>query len=131
MKAVGGKMRLDLAQYRELASFAQFGSDLDKATRDQLTRGERLMEILKQPQYQPQPLANQVMILFAATNGFLDDLPVEDCRRFESEMHQYLGEKYHDCYHEIETKKVLTPELEQKMKQGIAEFKQQFTKKVV
>jgi len=126
MKTVGGRLRLELAQYRELASFAQFGSDLDKATRDQLTRGERLTEILKQPQFQPQPLARQVLIIFAATAGFLDNLPVERVREFEVKMHQYLEEKYHDIYHEIETKKALTPELEAKMKQGIGEFKETF-----
>lgn len=127
MKAVGGRLRLELAQYRELASFAQFGSDLDKATRDQLTRGERLTEILKQPQFQPQPQSRQVMIIFAATSGLLDDLPVDKVPEFEARMHEYLGEKYHDCYHEIETKKTLTPELEAKMKQGIAEFKAKFS----
>ncbi|OPZ22550.1 MAG: ATP synthase subunit alpha [candidate division BRC1 bacterium ADurb.BinA364] len=126
MKAVGGKLRLELAQFRELAAFAQFGSDLDRATQRQLTRGERLREILKQPQYQPQPQSNQVMIIFAATNGFLDDLPVEDCGRFEAEMHKYLQNKYHDVYYEIETKKALTKELEEKMRKGIGEFKEKF-----
>ena len=126
MKAVGGKLRLELAQYRELAAFAQFGSDLDKATLAQLRRGERLTEILKQPQYEPQPLARQVVIIFAATGGFLDDLPASLCGRFEKEMHEYLGERYHDIYHDIETKKEISPELEQKMKQGVAEFKRQF-----
>ena len=126
MKSVGGKMRLELAQYRELAAFAQFGSDLDKATQQQLTRGERLMEILKQPQYEPQPLANQVVIIFAATNGFLDDVPAEDCTRFEREMHEYLNENYLDVYHEIETKKQLSDELEEKMKKAITEFKEKF-----
>jgi F-type H+-transporting ATPase subunit alpha len=127
MKAVGGKMRLDLAQYRELAAFAQFGSDLDKATQAQLTRGERLVEILKQPQYEPQSLSRQVVIIFAATNGFLDDLPVLDCGRFESEMHDYLGEAYHDIYHEIETAKEISAELEEKMKKAVGEFKEKFT----
>lgn len=126
MKSVGGRLRLELAQYRELAGFAQFGSDLDKATRDQLTRGERLTEILKQPQFLPQPQAKQVMIIYAATAGFLDDLPVEKLRDFEIQMQAYLEEKYHDVYHEIETKKTLTPELEAKMKAGIQEFKDKF-----
>ena len=126
MKSVGGKMRLELAQYRELAAFAQFGSDLDKATRQQLTRGERLMEILKQAQYDPQSLANQVVIIFTATNGFLDDVPAEDCTRFEKEMHEYLNENYLDIYHEIETKKQLSDELEEKMKKAILEFKEKF-----
>ncbi len=90
MRQVAGALRLDLAQYRSLAAFAQFGSDLDKASQAQLNRGKRLVEILKQPQYQPLPVEKQVAIIFAGTNGLLDDLAVEDCRPFESEFYKFL-----------------------------------------
>jgi F-type H+-transporting ATPase subunit alpha len=90
MKQVAGSLRLDLAQYRELAAFAQFGSDLDKASQAQLARGRRLVEILKQDQFQPLPVEKQVTIIFAGTNGFLDDLEVEECRPFEGELYRYL-----------------------------------------
>ena len=90
MKAVAGTLRLDLAQYRELAAFAQFGSDLDKATQAQLARGQRLTEILKQPQYQPIDVEKQVLIIWAASNGFLDDVPVDQSRRFESELVRFM-----------------------------------------
>src|SRR5690606_14522298 len=90
MKQVAGRLRIELAQYRELAAFAQFGSDLDKATQARLARGERLTEILKQDQYQPMPVEEQVAIIFAATNGYLDDIPVEQVRPFEKEFLPYL-----------------------------------------
>ena len=108
MKKVAGGLRLDLAQYRELAAFAQFGSDLDDATQRQLTRGSRMVEILKQGQYLPMPLEKQVAIIWVATNGYLDDLPLESCRKFEAEFHEYIGNKYADVYHEISTKKELS-----------------------
>ena len=85
MRQVAGTLRLDLAQYRELAAFAQFGSDLDKATQAQLTRGARLVEILKQPQYEPLPVERQIALIFAGTNGYLDTIPVSDVRAFEVE----------------------------------------------
>src|SRR5574338_237298 len=90
MRQVAGTLRLDLAQYRELAAFAQFGSDLDKATLNQLNRGRRLVEVLKQPQYQPIPVEKQVVILYAATNGYLDPVPVEQVRAYESELYRFL-----------------------------------------
>src|SRR5947208_542248 len=90
MKSIAGSLRLDLAQYRELAAFAQFGSDLDKSSQAQLNRGKRLVEILKQSQYQPLPVEKQIAIIFAATTGLLDDLAVEDCRAFESELYKFL-----------------------------------------
>ena len=90
MKSVAGSLKLDLAQYRELAAFAQFGSDLDKATLAQLNRGQRLVEILKQPQYKPMPVEKQVAIIWIATNGYLDDIPVAEVRRFEAELYEYL-----------------------------------------
>src|SRR5213596_3682371 len=90
MRAIAGTLRIDLAQYRELAAFAQFGSDLDKQTQAQLNRGKRLVEILKQPQYQPLPFSKQILIIFAGTNGFLDDLNVEQIREFETELYKYV-----------------------------------------
>src|SRR4029453_8306554 len=90
MRQVAGTRRLDLAQYRELASFAQFGSDLDKATQQQLARGQRLVEILKQPQYQPMAIESQVLVIWAASNGFTDDVAVEDVRAFEAELLKFV-----------------------------------------
>ena len=90
MRQVAGTLRLDLAQYRELAAFAQFGSDLDKPTHSQLNRGRRLVEILKQPQYQPLPVEKQVAIIFAATNGYLDAIAVEQLRAYEAELYRFL-----------------------------------------
>jgi len=124
MKAVGGRLRLDMAQFRELQAFAQFGSDLDVATQRQIRRGERLTEILKQDLYQPLTLWEQVVALFAGTNGFLDDLPRPAVGRFEAEMRAYLDANYHDVVHDIETKKTLPPELSERLRKGIAEFKE-------
>ena len=90
MRQVAGSLRLDLAQYRELAAFAQFGSDLDKATQAQLNRGRRLVEILKQPQYQPLAVEKQVIIIYAATKGFLDNVAIEDVRRYEEDLYRFL-----------------------------------------
>jgi len=126
MKTVGGRLRLDMAQYRELAAFAQFGSDLDKATQLQLTRGQQLTEVLKQDQYQPLSLSDQVIIIFAGTNGFLDDLPQEAVLRFEAELKKFIDEKYHDLAHEIETTKQMSDELAAKLRKAIGEFKAGF-----
>jgi F-type H+-transporting ATPase subunit alpha len=126
MKKVAGRLRLDLAQYRELAAFAQFGSDLDEATQRQLTRGARQVEILKQEQYIPMPLERQVAIIWVAGNGYLDDLPVEVCRRFEREFHEYLAEKYADIHHEISTKKDLPDTVAAKLKDAVTKFKEEF-----
>ena len=93
MKKIAGRLRLDLAQYRELAAFAQFGSDLDKATQAQLTRGQRTVEILKQGQYEPLPLYKQVLIIYTATQGHLDDMPVESLKQFEIEFYKFMDEK--------------------------------------
>ena len=128
MKKVGGRLRLELAQYRELAAFAQFGSDLDAATKAQLTRGERLVEVLKQDQYTPYPLWKQVAIIFAATNGFLDDVEIKKIRGFEKALFPFLEEKYADISHTIETKKDLSPELQETMKKAIGEFKADYLK---
>ena len=101
MKKVAGSLRLDLAQYRELAAFAQFGSDLDKATQRQLTRGERMVEILKQGQYVPMPLEKQVAIIFAGTQGYLDDVPVDELAAWEEDFHAFMAEKHASVLHAI------------------------------
>src|SRR5947199_574677 len=106
MKSVAGALRLDLAQYRELAAFAQFGSDLDKASQAQLNRGKHLVEILKQGQYQPLPIEKQIVIIFAGTKGYLDDLPVERCRKFEEELYRFIDNAHRGGWDEIRTKKV-------------------------
>jgi F-type H+/Na+-transporting ATPase subunit alpha len=126
MKAVAGTLRLELAQYRELAAFAQFGSDLDKASIDQLNRGKHLMEILKQGQYQPLPVEKQTLIIFAGTQAFLDDLPVEQCRRFEEELYRFIDNAHPDIWEEIRRKKALDDTLRNKMKAAIQEFKSRF-----
>jgi F-type H+-transporting ATPase subunit alpha len=126
MRKVAGRLRLDLAQYRELAAFAQFGSDLDKATQAQLTRGERMVEILKQDQYVPMPLEQQVMIIFAGVNGYLDDIPVERVKEFEKKFLAFMQEKYPDVGHDIDRTKDLTEETEKKLHQAVKEFKAQF-----
>ncbi|SMC00087.1 ATP synthase F1 subcomplex alpha subunit [Thermanaeromonas toyohensis ToBE] len=126
MKQVAGRLRLDLAQYRELAAFAQFGSDLDKATQARLARGERMVEILKQDQYQPMPVEEQVAVLYAAINGYLDDLPVERVRPFEAEFLRYLRSQRPEVLAGIREKKELTPEIEAQLKQAIGEVKATF-----
>ena len=108
MRQVAGRLRLDLAPYRELAAFAQFGSDLDKATRAQLTRGERMVELLKQEQYVPMPVEQQVISIFAGVNGYLDDLPVEAVRRFEQEFLAFVEKEYPEVPHDIRTTKDLS-----------------------
>jgi len=130
MKSIAGSLRLDLAQYRALAAFAQFGSDLDKASTDQLNRGKRLVEILKQGQYSPLPVEKQIMIIYAGTKGYLDDLPVEQCRRFEEEMYKYIDNTHRALFDEIRTKKALDKELEPKVKSVIAEFKKRFVEQM-
>jgi F-type H+-transporting ATPase subunit alpha len=126
MKQIAGGLRLDLAQYRDLAAFAQFGSDLDKASLAQLNRGKHLTEILKQGQYQPQPVEKQIVIIFAGTQGYLDDLPVEQCRRFEEELYRYVDNAHRGLWEEIRTKKVLDDDLRSKLKAVVDEFKARF-----
>ncbi len=126
MKQVAGMLRLDLAQYREMEAFAQFASELDESTRKLLIRGERMVEILKQDQYQPMPVEEQIAVIFVGINGYLDDLPVEACRRFESEFLQYLRSSHPDLLSEIKEKKEISPELEEKMKKAVEEFKKIF-----
>jgi F-type H+-transporting ATPase subunit alpha len=126
MRSVAGTLRLDLAQYRELAAFAQFGSDLDKTSQAQLNRGKRLIEILKQGQYSPIPVEKQVLIIFAGTQGFLDDLPVEDVRRFEAELYKYAETAKPDLLTSIREKRELTDEIKANVIATIKELKQQF-----
>jgi F-type H+-transporting ATPase subunit alpha len=122
MKQVAGTMKLDLAQYRELASFAQFGSDLDKATQAQLDRGVRLVEMLKQPQYAPMSLGEEVVVLFSGVRGFIDKYPVESLKNYESQMLSYVTSKYPEIFEEIDEKQILSPELEEKMGKILTEF---------
>jgi len=126
MKGVAGRLRIDLAQYRELASFAQFGSELDKVTQAQLTRGERMTEILKQGQYEPLPLSKQVMIIYAGVTGHLDDMPLDWLKKFEADFYKFMAEKYPDVEHEIETVKELGDALTNKLNRAINEFKTEF-----
>jgi F-type H+/Na+-transporting ATPase subunit alpha len=124
---VAGSLRLDLAQYRELAAFAQFGSDLDKATLNQLNRGRRLVEVLKQPQYQPLPVEKQVVIIYAATNGHLDAVEVEQVRAFESGLFQFLETRYPTVLTSLAEKKQIDDELKGALNGAVKEFAQQFT----
>jgi F-type H+-transporting ATPase subunit alpha len=126
MKSIAGSMRLDLAQYRALAAFAQFGSDLDKASVDQLNRGKHLVEILKQGQYAPLPLEKQIVVIYAGTRGFLDDLPVEQCRKFEDGLYQFVDNAHSGIWQEIRTKKALDDGLRGKIEAAIKEFKERF-----
>ena len=126
MKQVAGSLRLDLAQYREMAAFAQFGSDLDKATQAQLARGERLVEILKQDQYQPLPVENQILIIYAGVNGFLDPYPVDVLQKYERELYKFIEEKHPEIFKEIDEKKELDDELDGKIRGALEEFKEVF-----
>ncbi|MCU1329034.1 MAG: synthase alpha subunit [Bryobacterales bacterium] len=128
MKSVAGPLRLDLAQYRELAAFAQFGSDLDKSSQAQLNRGKRLVEILKQPQYSPLPVEKQVAIIFAATRGLLDDLAVEDCRAFETELYKFLENSKPTILNTIREKKAFDKPLEAELTTAVNELKDRFRK---
>jgi len=124
MKQVAGRLRLDLAQYRELEAFAQFGSELDQATQKQLARGERVVEVLKQPQYRPMPVEQQVMIIFAVTNGLLDDVPVETIRGWEQGFRDFMAAQHRDLGEEIRTRKVLGDDLSARLRAAIDAYKQ-------
>lgn len=128
MKKVAGSLKLDLAQYRELAAFAKFGSDLDKATQRTLAKGERLVELLKQGQYAPVPVEKQVLSVFAGTQGYLESISVSDVKRFEKELIEFVDVNYSDIYKEIKEKKVLGDELVDKIKKAIDEFLTKFTR---
>jgi F-type H+-transporting ATPase subunit alpha len=131
MRQVAGALRLDLAQYRSLAAFAQFGSDLDKASQAQLNRGKRLVEILKQPQYKPLPVEKQVAIIFAGTNGLLDDLAVEECRPFETELYRFLENSRPAILNDIREKKTIDDALKADLTAAINEVKARIKKPVV
>ncbi len=122
MKQVAGTLKLDLAQYRELAAFAQFGSDLDKATQAQLNRGVRLVELLKQPQYRPMSLSEEVLILFAGGRGFVDKYPLERLKGYEEQLLSFVGSKYPDLMKEIDEKQEISNDLEKKMRDTLTEF---------
>ena len=126
MKQVAGTLRLDLAQFRELAAFAQFGADLDKATMSQIERGRRMVELLKQDQYVPLAVEDQIMLLFAGTQGYLDDIPVEAIRRFEAEFLAFIRDKKQDIKSELKQKKVIDDVIKQKLISAIEEFKKGF-----
>ena len=126
MKSIAGRMRLEMAQYRALAAFAQFGSDLDKTSVDQLNRGKHLVEVLKQGQYQPLQLERQIIIIFAGTQGFLDDLPVEQCRKFEEELYRFIDNAHRDIRDQIRDQKVLDDPLRARLRDAIKEFKARF-----
>jgi F-type H+-transporting ATPase subunit alpha len=126
MKKVAGRLRLDLAQYREMEAFAQFGSDLDAATQKQLARGARTVEILKQPQYEPMPVENQVVAIFAVTNGFLDEVEVEQVREWESGFHSYLAGSHADLLGAIRDEKVISEESETALRSAIEDYNQTF-----
>jgi F-type H+-transporting ATPase subunit alpha len=126
MRKVAGSLRLDMAQFRELEAFAQFGSDLDKSTQRQLNRGRRLVEILKQPQYQPMAAEKQVAILFAGAYGYLDEWPVESVSVFETQMLEFMEKKHGDLLKEIKEKNVISEDLEGKLKKALDEFKTMF-----
>ena len=127
MKQVAGKLRLELARYRELEAFAQFASDLDPATRAQLERGRRMMELLKQPPHKPIPVEKQIVAFFAAINGYLDDIPVEAVNKFEWELYAFMDAKHPEILKEILEKKQLDDELTKKLHEAIKEFKATFT----
>jgi F-type H+/Na+-transporting ATPase subunit alpha len=126
MRQVAGRLRLDLAQYRALAAFAQFGSDLDKATQAQLTRGERMVELLKQGQFVPMPVERQVISIWAGTNGYLDDVPVAAVRRFETEWLEFVEKSYGEVAHNVRTKQQMSDEDQKRLHDAAKAFKAQF-----
>jgi F-type H+-transporting ATPase subunit alpha len=127
MKKVAGTLRLDLAQFRELESFAQFGSDLDKATKAQIDRGQRMVELLKQPQYQPMPAEKEVLTLFAGTRGFLDKFPISAVREYEKQMFEFIESHHPQILSELKEKKDISSELDAKMREALTEFSAVFS----
>jgi len=128
-KQVAGTLRLDLAQYRELQAFAQFASDLDESSRNQLERGQRMVEVLKQPPYSPLPVEKQVLIIYAGAKGFLDDIPAEDVTRFEAELDSFVEAKYPQIFEQIKNKQKIDAEIEGLLKTALDEFKATFVAK--
>ena len=125
-KQVSGTLRLDLAQYRELQAFAQFASDLDESSRKQLERGQRMVEVLKQPPYSPLAVEKQVVIIFAGTKGYLDDIPTVAVTKFEAELYPYIEAKYPEIFEQIRTKKALDKEIEELLHKALKDFKATF-----
>ena len=123
MRQVAGRLKLDMASYRELAAFAQFGSDLDKATQNQLNRGRRMQEILKQPQYEPVSLAHQVIVIFASTNGYADEVPVEKMRHWEVDLVKFIDQSHPDIGKDIVEKRLIAPDNEKKLRDALSAFK--------
>jgi len=126
MKQVAGSLRLELAQYRELAAFAQFGSDLDAVTKRQLNRGQRLMELLKQPQYNPMPVEKQILVIFAATGGYMDEVEVRSVGKFETQMLEYFESNHRAELDEIGNGKKMSNDLQAKLKAGLETFAKRF-----
>jgi F-type H+/Na+-transporting ATPase subunit alpha len=126
MKQVAGSLRIELAQYREMAAFAQFGSDLDATTQRQLARGSRLVEVLKQGQYEPLPVERQVLIIYAATNGYIDQLPETALRRYEADLYRFVENRHPDLFDAIRAKKQFDEELKATVTKVLDEFKQTF-----
>jgi F-type H+-transporting ATPase subunit alpha len=126
MKQVAGTLRLDMAQYRELEAFAAFGSDLDKATQQQLTRGERLVEILKQPQYKPLPMEKQVTILYAGTRGFLDKYPVNVLAKYEAGLFTFIADRYPQIFDGLKEKLQFTEEIDKQMTEALTAYATEF-----
>jgi len=126
MKKVAGRLRLDLAQYRELAAFAQFGSDLDKSTQQQLIRGEKMVEVLKQGQYVPVGVENQIQIIWASGNGYLDDIPTNLIAEFEKGMYEFMASDYPDVGHKLVSEGIISEEIGEKLKAGVEAFKKKF-----
>ncbi|MCD6449236.1 MAG: F0F1 ATP synthase subunit alpha, partial [Thermotogaceae bacterium] len=130
MKKVAGMLRLDLAQFRELETFAQFATELDPTTRAQIIRGQHLMELLKQEQYQPMPVEEQVVVIYAGIKGYIDDIPIEHVRKFEREFLQFVRDKHQDILQDIIETKDLSKETEEKLIRTIEEFKDMFKKEI-
>jgi F-type H+-transporting ATPase subunit alpha len=126
MRQVAGSLRLELAQYRALAAFAQFGSELDAASQKQLSRGQRLTELLKQAQFKPLPVEKQVMIIYAGTSGATDDIPVASCRRFETELYAFVESAYPNLLPSIKEKRELTAEIKEELSKAFKDFKGRF-----
>ena len=126
MKQVAKGLRLDLAQFRELESFAQFGSDLEKDTERKIEKGKRLVEVLKQPQFNPRSLAEQVVMMYAGVNDYLNDVAVQDVTKFEAEFLGYLKRNHQDMMDKINSEKILSKEVEASLKEVITKFKGNF-----
>jgi F-type H+-transporting ATPase subunit alpha len=127
MKQVAGRLRLELAQYRDVAAFAQFGSELDKATQAQLARGERMVEVLKQGQFQPLPVGKQILIIYAGVSGYLDELSLGDIRPFEDGLYRFLDEKYPQVERQLEEKKEIDANLRSEIDRVLKEWLQIFS----